>query len=68
MLFYSPFILKEEFTMMDLFSELFDMFDGMDMFKAQPSAQQYGKTCPVCGEHPTITELIDYEQAACELK
>lgn len=25
-------------------------------------------TCPVCGEHPTITELIDYEQAACELK
>lgn len=35
--------------MMDLFSELFDMFDGMDMFKAQPSAQQYGKACPVCG-------------------
>ncbi|MBQ9269501.1 MAG: molybdopterin-synthase adenylyltransferase MoeB [Oscillospiraceae bacterium] len=25
-------------------------------------------TCPVCGENPTITELIDYEQAACELK
>lgn len=22
--------------------------------------------CPVCGEHPTITELIDYEQAECE--
>jgi adenylyltransferase/sulfurtransferase len=19
------------------------------------------KECPVCGEHPTITELIDYE-------
>lgn len=24
--------------------------------------------CPVCSEHPTITELIDYKQAACELK
>ena len=22
--------------------------------------------CPVCGEHPTITELIDYEQEVCE--
>jgi thiazole biosynthesis adenylyltransferase ThiF len=22
--------------------------------------------CPVCGEHPTITELIDYEQVECE--
>ena len=21
--------------------------------------------CAVCGEHPTITELIDYEQAEC---
>ena len=25
-------------------------------------------TCPVCGEHPSITELIDYEQAECDLK
>ena len=23
------------------------------------------KGCAVCGEHPTITELIDYEQAEC---
>lgn len=22
--------------------------------------------CDVCGEHPTITKLIDYEQAVCE--
>jgi thiazole biosynthesis adenylyltransferase ThiF len=22
--------------------------------------------CPVCGDHPTITELIDYEQEVCE--
>jgi molybdopterin/thiamine biosynthesis adenylyltransferase len=26
------------------------------------------KNCAVCGEHKTINELIDYEQAACELK
>lgn len=24
--------------------------------------------CAVCGEHPTITELIDYEQAECDRK
>lgn len=24
--------------------------------------------CAVCGDHPTITELVDYEQAACDLK
>ncbi len=24
--------------------------------------------CPICGANPTITELIDYEQAACDLK
>jgi hypothetical protein len=24
--------------------------------------------CAICGEHPTITELIDYEQAECTEK
>lgn len=24
--------------------------------------------CPVCGDNPTITELVDYEQAACDLQ
>ena len=24
--------------------------------------------CPVCGNHPTVTELVDYEQAVCEIK
>ncbi len=24
--------------------------------------------CPICGENPTVTKLIDYEQATCELK
>lgn len=26
------------------------------------------KNCPVCGEHPTITELIDEAQPVCDLK
>lgn len=26
------------------------------------------KNCQVCGENPTIKELIDYEQVACDLK
>src|SRR3984893_3576508 len=37
------------------------MFDALDMtfrvYKAKKDPQ-----CPVCGEHPTITELIDYEE------
>lgn len=24
--------------------------------------------CPLCGSHPTVTELVDYEQAVCDLK
>jgi molybdopterin/thiamine biosynthesis adenylyltransferase len=26
------------------------------------------KSCPVCGNHPTVTELIDYEQAVCDIQ
>ena len=26
------------------------------------------KDCAVCGDHPTIDHLIDYEQAVCEMK
>ena len=37
------------------------MFDALDMtfrnFKVRKDP-----SCPVCGEHPTITELIDYEE------
>ncbi|MDR3218240.1 MAG: HesA/MoeB/ThiF family protein [Dysgonamonadaceae bacterium] len=28
----------------------------------RPSAK-----CPVCGSHPTVTQLIDYEQAVCDI-
>jgi molybdopterin-synthase adenylyltransferase len=24
--------------------------------------------CPICGEHPTVTELVDYEQGTCDLQ
>jgi len=24
--------------------------------------------CPICGEHPTVTELIDYEQGTCDIQ
>lgn len=24
--------------------------------------------CPVCGDHPTVTELVEAEGAVCELK
>lgn len=37
------------------------MFDALDMsFRALKV--QRDANCPVCGEHPTVTELIDYEQ------
>ena len=29
---------------------------------------KHNPNCPVDGDHPTVTELVDYEQAACELK
>ncbi len=35
-------------------------------FRKVPVSQN--PDCPVCGENPTITELTDYEQAACDLK
>ena len=29
---------------------------------------KHNQRCAVCGDHPTITQLIDYEQATCEIK
>ena len=29
---------------------------------------KHNHNCAVCGDHPTITELVDYEQPACDLK
>ena len=42
-------------------------FDAKTMqFRTIPVAHR--ASCPVCGEHPTIDHLIDYEQATCDLK
>lgn len=37
------------------------LFDAMAMEFREMQVQK-DPNCPVCGEHPTITELIDYEQ------
>jgi molybdopterin/thiamine biosynthesis adenylyltransferase len=29
---------------------------------------KHNHKCQVCGDHPTIKELVDYEQAVCEIK
>ena len=29
---------------------------------------RHNKHCKLCGDNPTITELVDYEQATCDLK
>lgn len=47
--------------------------DRLLIFEALPMSFREVKitrnpSCPVCGEHPTITSLIDYEQKICELK
>ena len=26
------------------------------------------ESCPVCGTHPTVTQLVDYEQAVCDIQ
>ena len=36
-------------------------YDAMDM-KFREFKQRRDPDCPVCGDHPTVTELIDYDQ------
>lgn len=51
----------------DLLTGTLLTFDAktMDFKKIKLRKQQ---NCPVCGEEPTITELVDAEQAACSLQ
>ena len=42
-------------------------FDAKTMLFRTVSVKKSAK-CPICGSHPTIDHLIDYEQAACDLK
>lgn len=41
-------------------------YDALNQDFRKVMLPKYNGKCPVCGEHPTITELIDYEQAECD--
>ncbi|MCH4039419.1 MAG: molybdopterin-synthase adenylyltransferase MoeB [Eubacteriales bacterium] len=41
-------------------------FDGLTMNFHTIKLPPKGDGCAVCSDHPTITELIDYEQATCD--
>ena len=43
-------------------------YDALKMEFHKIKLPPRGKGCAVCSDTPTITELIDYEQAACDLK
>jgi len=50
----------------DLLTGYLLTYDALTMEFRKIKLPQHVKNCPVCGEHPTITELIDYEQAECD--
>lgn len=41
-------------------------YDALTMDFRKIKLPHNTENCPVCGTHPTITELIDYEQAECD--
>ena len=43
-------------------------YDALKMEFHKIKLPARGDGCAVCSDHPTITELIDYEQVACDLK
>ena len=43
-------------------------FDALKMDFHTIKLPPHDPNCAVCGDHPTITEPIDYEQAVCDLK
>ena len=43
-------------------------YDALKMEFHKIKLPARGEGCAVCSDHPTITELIDYEQPACNLK
>ena len=43
-------------------------YDALTMQLRKIKLPPRGEGCAVCADEPSITELIDYEQAACELK
>lgn len=43
------------------------MFNALDMEYRTINIKRNPK-CPICGENPSISQLIDYEQPACDLR
>lgn len=41
-------------------------YDALSMDFRKIKLPHNTENCPVCGTHPTITQLIDYEQAECD--
>ena len=41
-------------------------YDALKMEFRKIKLPEHTEDCAVCGDHPTITELIDYEQTECE--
>lgn len=52
----------------DLLTGYLLTYDALTMEFRKVKLPSYTEDCAVCGEHPTITELIDYEQAECDGK
>ena len=50
----------------DLLTGYLLTYDALKMEFRKIKLPSHTKDCAVCGEHPTITELIDYEQTECE--
>lgn len=50
----------------DLLTGCLLTYDALKMEFRKIKLPKHVPDCGVCGEHPTITELIDYEQAVCE--
>ncbi len=51
----------------DLLTNRLLVFDAKKMNFRTVKVKRNPK-CPVCGDHPSITELIDYEMPVCDLK
>jgi len=51
----------------DLLNDRLLVFEALPMTFREIKIKQ-NPACPVCGGHPTITSLTDYEQRACEVK
>lgn len=50
----------------DLLTGYLLTYDALKMEFRKVKLPHNTDACPVCGKNPTITELIDYEQAECE--